>query len=779
MNANSGVTMVLLALAACAGLVYGQEPAKDRGAAPAVGDLEARRLLDRGLEMIDSGEREHGVKMIATVLEQYPLSRVVYPASLALAKHYIQANQHTEALTYLGRLRALEPADGLAQGEDRDLFLEGMYLTGMANFQLRQYGKAFPVLRHITSKYPNTVWANQAYYYIGMCHFVQQNWNQAIEALSLVGTFVDPKSPTTAFAEGGRRFYVKVEDADFPILMALGKKISVKVSTSGGDVETVDCVALTGDTLILIGSIPTDIGVAKPGDRVLQVTGGAEITTTYVDESTESGAANVERTAKVRVVSTGTVDFMLGDFETRAVAAFQGQPLFVRLFDADLDTSDQAESVTVTVISRYKYRPPDEDVNESAFVDESKLRYQTRDRVEVRLTEQPPAVATAAPVPVGTTGAVVAVAAAAPAPAAGTGAVRTGRFTGKVEVMAGQEGRPADQSDDVLTCQMDDEVVVTYTDVMHIGGASSRTVDAQVSVVGEVAGGLSAPVANVADVSLRASKDLVEASAYLELARIFRSMGLLSGAKDRAAEGLVRVERVIRTEGRDASLAGKQEEAFRLKWELHIEAGQLQEALATCSMFSQMFPNSPLVDQALMGMANIRVENKEYEEALSIYKQITMLKNSEAKAEAQFRIAKTIEEQPLPPGRTQAAEEAQLSRAVQEYKMCVDRYPTSPFAGEAIQKVVEFNIKKGDYSQANALLEQTFQEYPDEEFLDKMLLMWGLMAYQTGDLPKAREKLQKLLFDYPESAHAATAKERLKQIDDQLGGSAGGNVPAK
>ena len=532
--------------------------------------------------------------------------------------------------------------------------------------------------------------------------------------------------------------------------------MQISRATGSGDKESSECIPLTTDSLILIGSIPTEIGVAKPGDGVLQVTGGEEVTTTYVDECTESGAANVVRSSKVRMVSTGTVDLMYGDYETRAVAAFLGQPIFVRLFDADLDTSEKADTVTVTVISRYKYRSADED--QSAFTEESKQRYQTRDRVDVRLVEQVVAPAQAA----GRT------ATNAPAVAASGGPVRSGRFTGKVEVAAAQEGRPADQSDGVLSCMMGDEIVVTYTDGLHIGGESPRVVESIVPGVGEVDNRPRATTDLVFDPVLRASKNLVEATAYLELARIFRSMGLLAGAKERALEGITRVDTVIRASSSEASFAAKQEEAFKLKWELHIEAGQLQEALATCGLFSQLYPKSKLVDQALMGMGNIRVENKEYDEAISIFRQITALKESDAKAEAQFRIAQTIEAIPLPPGSGKSAMDAQKSRAVQEYKVCAERYPSTSYAGESLAKVIDFNIAKGDFAQANSLLEQTFQDYPDALFLDSMLMKWVLVAYQSGDFAKAKEKCTKLLFEYPESSHAATAREMLPRIEAQM-----------
>ena len=53
------------------------------------------------------------------------------------------------------------------------------------------YAAAFPILRKITTNYPNTSWANQAYFYIGMSHYRMGNWNKAIDSLSLVGTEVD------------------------------------------------------------------------------------------------------------------------------------------------------------------------------------------------------------------------------------------------------------------------------------------------------------------------------------------------------------------------------------------------------------------------------------------------------------------------------------------------------------------------------------------------------------------------------------------------------------
>src|SRR5690606_36996062 len=146
---------------------------------------------------------------------------------------------------------------------------------------------------------PNTVWANQSYYYIGMCHFAQSNWNKAIEALSVVGTFVDPESPTVQYVEAGHRFYIKIDDTDLPVLYRMGKKVLVQVSAPSGDKETVECIPLSGNDKVFVGSIPTELGPANPGDEKLQIIGGDKITTVYLDENTREGAKDRPREATV------------------------------------------------------------------------------------------------------------------------------------------------------------------------------------------------------------------------------------------------------------------------------------------------------------------------------------------------------------------------------------------------------------------------------------------------------------------------------------------------
>ena len=358
-----------------------------------------------------------------------------------------------------------------------------------------------------------------------MCHFEQENWNKAIEALQLVGTFVDSESDNVQFMEAGHRLYLKVEDTDIPILLRLGHTINAQITTSAGDQETITCVPLSREGEIVIGSIPTEIGTVKDdqiGDHVLQVRGGDRIKATYLDDNTMDGEHNVPRSSETTVVSTGSVSFTLGTFEGKAAAAFIRQPLFVSVHDADLDVSANADPAQVTLISRYKKQ--DEvatgadslgggiDVDRLLANEQEKDQYEIRDKVTITLAER------------------------------GEEPVHTGVFGGSASLISHSQGDTADMSDDRLECLIDDEIIAQYTDELHIGGDHDVTRVATITVLGEFDSS-PRPTQNVVpDALVKARKNLVEGNAFLELAKIFRDMGLMDGAKEKASEGIQRLE---------------------------------------------------------------------------------------------------------------------------------------------------------------------------------------------------------------------------------------------
>jgi len=753
--------LMVLTLAA-ASVAEAQRPARQRGGGQGekkgeAGNYAAFQLLRKGQELLDAGEHDRGQKILETIVEQYPDDPIRFNAYLALGKHALSRSEQMEAIGYLRNLKGLEQPGVAMEAETRELFLEGLYLQGIAFFQTRQYAQAFPLLRRITNDFPNTIWANQSYYYIGMCHFAQGNWNKAIEALGLVGTFVDEKSDAVEYAEAGRRFYVKIHDTDLPVLEKLGEDVKVKVTSASGDSETVTLVPLPGDDNASIGSIATALGSAKPGDDVLQVIGGDTIRTSYVDNNTLEGKKDVDRTREVKVVSSASLLFTRGDFESQAVAGFLGQPVFVLLSEADLDVSPKADSATVRVLSRFKEDETDEVRSSvSTGVDIEKMlrseeeQWRTRDEITITLGELRALAADGAAADAG------AAAAAAQPPSAGD-AVHTGRFGGQFSLVPFVEDQPVDRSDNALTAAVGDEIVATFVDELHVGGTAPRTVTATTTVASEIDSKPRAVQYEVGDPVVAARKSLVESAAFLELGRIFKAMGLMKGAVEKVGEGLTRIDPIIRQSG---SLPGSlSEEAFRMKWELHIVADDFQQAIQTCELFNRLYPESPFVDRALLQIGQIKEEKKLPEEAIRVYQRILALPASQIKPEAQYRIAQATEKFSSP---------AAAEQAIVQYKLCAERYPESPFAGESLGKLVDYHIEKKDNTAANDLLEQIFQDYPDAQFLDAMLLKWVMVAYRTGDFQKAYDKCTQLLFEYPASPYSERARAILPKIEQKV-----------
>ena len=747
MRTDTPIALIVFAL--CGGLFLHlgaadgaeRKPKQDRKTRESKGDYAAYKLLKRGQELLEAGEEDRGTKMLQTVIEQYPKSPIRFQAYLSMGKYYLDAHKQAEAIDYLRNLRRLEKTKAgnkaALTGNEREMYLEGLYLTGLAHYQLRQYGAAFAVLRRITTDFPDTLWANQAYYYIGMSHFAQSHWNKAIEALSVVGTFVDADSPTLAYAEAGHRFHVKITDGDLPVLDRMGKKVQVTVETSSGDKETLTCKPMSNRSDVFVASILTVTGEAKPGDDKLQVIGGDKIVVTYVDDNTKEGKKDVSRKKTVEVVSTGGVTFTLGTYKSLAPAAYLGQPLFIRLWDLDLDKTAARDAATIRIQSLHK---PTEEQTEATgpptTVDLEKLLKEGKEeelivRDEVKIT-------------LGETGELP---------------VRTGTFLGSVEVKRHVDGKAVDKSDAILTADVGDQIVATYIDDCHILGKSPVAITAKLVVAGEIDSAPRAAQDVVPDPLIKARKDLVEAEAYLELARIFKSMGLTDGSKSKAAEGLTRVESVIRA--RTGVPTKLKQKAFQLKWELHRAEDNFGKAMGTCRTFNRLYPESPLVDQALMGIGQALLDQKEYEEAIKVLRQVSRMPNSHVKAQAQFLIAQVVERTDGP------------DKAIREYMLCAQKFPDSQYAGDSLAKVVDYHYKSRAYSTADDLLAQIFVDYQDEDFLDTMLLKWVLVAYQMGNYTKALAKCQQLISEYPGSPQTAKAVELLPRIEKMVKKSKG------
>jgi hypothetical protein len=397
-------------------------------------DRQAKHLYDKAVELMEYKQYERGLAMLNTVVRDNQGTMLAHMAHMTMGKHFLDQRKNKEALGHFLLLtRLLAPVPGEKQPQDEEaLYHEALFQAGFSHYQAGQYAAGFPLFRRLTEVAGRTKWANMAYFYIGMSHYNLKNWNKAIDSLSLVGTEVEEAGSSAGDQLGrieiGQRFYSKIEDADVPIMRKLGVPVTASVKVSSGDAETITGVPVPGKKHEMLASAPTALGDPKPNDGVIQMVGGDTLTVTYVDDSTLDGRKGVERTGKVRAVSTGTVGFFLGDHSTPAYIAYPGQPQVLMLRDADLDKSPQAESVTLTVTSRFKVEAKeaaesDDMLDIFALEDEDEEVWKDRDSITVTLVEK------------------------------GDGPqIRTGEFLGRIELAPVENGTAANPADAVLHC---------------------------------------------------------------------------------------------------------------------------------------------------------------------------------------------------------------------------------------------------------------------------------------------------------------------------------------
>jgi len=758
-NRSAALLACLAALPTLALAQEAEEPA-ERTRVSADIDREAKHLYDKAVELMEYKQYERGLAMLNTVVRDNQGTLLAHMAHMAMGRHFLEQRDTKEALGHFMLLaRLLAPVPGEKQSEEvEELYHESLFQAGFSQYQSGQYAAGFPLFRQLTEVAGRTKWANMAYFYIGMSHYNLKNWNKAIDSLSLVGTEVEEASGEAGDELGrieiGQRFYSKIEDADIPIMRKLGVAITAEVKVSSGDSEVITGVAVPGKPNEMLASAPSILGDPKPGDGVLQMVGGDTLTVTYTDESTLDGRKGVKRTGQVRAVSTGTVGFFLGDFSTPAYVAYPGQPQVVMLRDADLDKSPQAETVSLTVTSRYKVEAKQAAESEEmldifALEDEEKEVWKDRDSVTVQLVET------------------------------GEGAqIRSGAFAGKIQLAPIAEGTEPNATDGFLSCDELDELVIRYTDAVHLYGDEPRDSEAKIKVSGSVNSGVTADQYVVFEELLKARKSSVEAEALVGLGDIYKDMGLDQRAAMRAKEALDKVDPIIVNR---AKLPGDLvEQAFKLKWEGELLKDDFDAATATCLAFNRLYPESVLADQALMTLGRSLTDGGEFEKAVDVYGRVLQLENPISGAEAQFRIGEALQKQAE--AITEASDEAnskwgkaglskatalqnRMSAAIQAYRKTYETYPESSFAAEALGRVVRHYVDTEDFAQAADLLESVFNDYPDAAFLDEMLLLWANVGFRMGDTETAKAKLQQLIFDYPSSQHVAEAQKKLAGLE--------------
>ena len=695
-------------------------------------DIRAKRMIQQALSALSEGEEERALSMFEAVPKMYPESQYRFVAWLEIGRQNLKKGRNDEAL------QVLRKAEGT---QDKEVKAECLLLQAKVQIAQARDGEASMVLRRITTDFPDSLFANDAWYEIGHIHFKAKRWVRAQEAFGRVGTAVpkvkEDEDKTNAvaavFAEAGQRLYVCVDDRDLAVAAALDKKVYATVKAASGDSERLELVPYGTQKLSALASVPTASTATQPNDGVLTVQGGENVTVTYVDEANAAGKNNVSLTAPVKIVSSAVLAVMDGAYRQTVKGVFAGNPAFIRLRDLDLDTTAQPDRVKVAMTS-YKKRPKPtaEEIAEATkkgeIIDQDADPWIEIASGEVELVENAP---------------------------------RSGVFEGRVTPVIG--GSPSGATE--IAAEADGKIVFRFTDNLHVLGSVPRDIESAVVVL---TGGSTEPqsiVSSASDPVLQSRKLLLEARLLNQWGNIFKDVGLDAQARSKADEGLQRVSEIFSLSKRHAILREVLEEAYAAKWDLYLVKSDLNNAIQVCQELLRVYPDTLLADIAFLRIAKARSESRDprdLDEAARIYRSVLAMPNSNNKAEAQYLLAQTLEK--VAKMNTRPDQTPDFTAAIAAYRACAENYPQSSFAGESFKRVITYQIEKKDYDRAIETLDRVFQDYPDAPWLDEMLLRWGIVLYRKGDREGSMQKFRRILEEYPSGSAAAQAKNFLDRL---------------
>ena len=755
-----------LALILFAVMAYVNDAAAQGPRGSLVEDRAAKKLLAAGDTRYEAEEITKAVEIWQSVIERYPRSRVRFLAHMRLGEYFLERDRAYDRARVQFESAAAEENPDDAQRSEATLNM------GVCFYHARNYGKCFQLMRGVIEEFPTSPEVNQAYYYIGLGHFQLAHYSRAIDALERVGTTLSSNNSEGNKLEAGKRFFVKIEDADLAVLDP-EQGIKVRCESSGGDAENVECFSVGRNVRLALGSVSSRLGVPKPDNGVLEVKGGDSVRVTYVDEHTSDKRLNVPVVMNVRVVGDGVIAITDGAFEETLKGVVLGKNVNLRVADPDRDTSDAADVLTA-IVEVHRLKTDQEIETEMIQADTTGLdvdeqpeieRYKLVDRLQCELSET----VLQAEQLGETTGAdeqdedddsladlgdVLDDIEAAESKA-DSDAIHSGVFLGTVPLVKSEQ---AMQGDTLLQAMPGDQVRLIYLDEMHSGDGTNELIAKAKCLEGNI-GGVRVTRAEISDQELRVQTQLKTASAMTKIGNRYKEFGLKFKANEKYDAALAVCEEVMRDARR---LGGRMlEETYVQFWHIYFAMDRLELAASMCQRLQREFPNSGFVDDALLQLGDVATKQKDFRRAIGIYNRLVRMEDSLLRGEAQFGIAQCYEQMGLEAG-SRGAEFS--DRAFQEYKKVFDHFPDSGRVGESVAKMAEYYYEREDYDRALDTFDTVLDNHPDAKFLDVILFNYGRCLYRMDRKKEARNKFDQLIGDFPESPLAADAK----QISDTL-----------
>ncbi len=716
-----------------------------------VEDRAAQKLIAAGDTRYEAEEVSKAVEIWQSVIERYPRSDVRFIAHMRLGDYFLERDRAYD------RARVQFEPVAAEENNDQAQRAEATLKMGICFYHIRNYGKCFQLMRSVIETFPTSPEVNEAYYYIGLGHFQLAHYSRAIDALEKVGTTLSSTNSDGNKLEAGKRFFIKIEDADLAILDP-ETSVKVRCESSGGDSEEVECFSVGRNVRLVLGSIASRLGTPVADNSFLEVKGGDTVRVTYIDQHTAEKRLNVPVVMQVRVVGDAVVAITDGAFEETLSGVVLEKNVNVRVVDPDLDVSANADNLRA-VIEVYRLKTDEEleeEMSAKGAVTDSETdsesaaeidRYKPIDRLEItlvehELTDQQQGIASTKDNANET---------AKESTVEKSTAIHSGVFYASVSLVKSEK---IDPNDTMLSALPSDQLRLTYIDESNSGdGKKIHTVKAR-CLEGNI-GGVRVTRAEISDQELRVQTQLKKASALTKIGDRYKEFGLKNQASEKYDAALAVCEEIMVDARR---LGGRMlEETYVQFWHIYFAMDRLELAATMCQRLQREFPNSGFVDDALLQLGEVARKQEDYSRAIGIYTRLVNMEESQLRGEAQFGIAEAYEQMAEKASERGSAE--LNDRAFQEYKKVFDHFPDSGRVGEAVSKMADYYYEREDFDRAIDTFETVLDNHPDAKFLDVILFNFGRCLYRMERKPEARRRFDQLISEFPESPLASDAKQ--------------------
>ena len=733
-------------------------------------DRKAKKLLEAGDSRMEADEKSKALEIWRTVLDQFPRSKVRFEAHMRIGEYLLTGKGAFD--------EARKHFESAADEENRDdaMRVKAILKQGVCFYEARLYGKCFKIFREIIEEFPASEEVNRAYYYIGLGHFKQGHYSRAIESLEKVGTAFSVKDQGKEKVEAGKRLFVKIEDADLAIL-AQDDSVEIICKTKRGDEEIVPCFAIGRNARIVLGSIATRLGTVAKGNGSLEVGGGDIVEVLYVDRHTASREFDIRRLKEVQVVGQAKLVIMDGSYRDSLKGVVLGKIANLQVNDPDWDITPEADKLKATVeVRRLKSseeideeianlvasgaisEPVDGDEPYDPFSEHGDGpridRYKTIDSTEVTLEEKMLAKLDTEMEGIGTNadsnGDKNKTTDSGSQEVLTEETIHTGVFRGVVSVENREE---ANAGDDLLQALPGDLVRVVYLDELNLF-EEKREVHATAKCIEGNVGGVRVTKTRIDDEELRLRTELKTAAALAEIGNHYKEFGLEDKAQAKYEEAIALGEETAKSARK---LRGRiLEESYVGLWKIYFAMENFGAAAAMSRRLQHEFPESPFVDDAILQQANVAKERGDLKTAISLFRGLISIKESELRGEGQFGVAECYEQMALEAG--EARGQGYFEQAFRAYQGVYENFPESGRVGDAVAKMANYYYKKKDYRRAIDVFENVLDKHPDAGFLDVILFNYGRCLYRVERKGDARRKFDQIINEFPDSNLAGEAK---------------------